>query len=105
MRQLLELNEVPKLILQELGRQEDVEGVRLDSSKGKDTSSPVKMGPNASANMNAVNAFSYKPKEIMQNAMEQHSCPVKLDQRKKDRVREVELQYFVKKYLRKSPRT
>jgi len=39
----------------------------------------------------------------MQSSKVQTQCPVKLDQRKKDRVREVELQYFVKKYLRKSP--
>ena len=91
--------------MQELGRQEDVEGVRLDSSKGKGNASPLKMGPHASARMNHENDFHYKPQEIMHNAMKQHSCPVKLDQRKKDRVREVELKYFIKKYLRKSPRT
>ena len=60
-----------------------------------------KMGPNARARLNTINAFSYKPEEIMKNAKQSQTMPVKLDKRKLKRIKEIELNHFTSKYCRK----
>ena len=58
------------------------------------------MGPQARARYNTVNAFNYKVQEILQVAKENSAHLPKLDKKKAQRVKEIEMKHFISKYCK-----
>ena len=96
---------MPKFLVQELGRQEDIEQIRekIDNSGliGSSRQDRTMMGPNARARYHTIDAFSYKPEEIMKRAKESETLPLRLDKDKIKRIKEIEKNHFTRNYCRK----
>ena len=100
--QLTQLHDVPKFVIEELSRQQDVEEPRPEKPTPK-ASDHSKMGPHARARYNTVDAFAYKPHEFLAEVKKNGDFfPVKLDARKKQRIRETEMEFFTKKFCRQA---
>ena len=98
--QLNELKEVPNFLAKELARQEDLELIRNNKRVSTEAQ---RLGVHASrARNNTTNAFNYKPVDILKSAKGEQ--PVKLDQRKIMRVREIEMKHFERNYIKKGSR-
>ena len=62
------------------------------------------MGPHARARFNTSDAFHYRVKEILHDVKENTAHLPKLDKRKKERVKEIEMNHYISKYCKSRKR-
>ena len=90
---------MPPFLIRELARQEDVEQIST-KKPALSLTDRKRMGPNARARCNTKETINYKVDEILHNAKQNTAHLPKLDKKKAQRVKEIELNHYLRHYCK-----